>query len=319
MKMHMTFARFLILIAFLLGIVSSTVTAGSANKNSGTTAFPFLKLHSGARVQGMGGAATGLADDESALYYNPAGITGLEGMRFIASYQNYLVDLQSGFVGLTKKLNDVNAFGVQISYLNYGTFTRTDEDATVLGDFSGGSIVLGATFAHQMNYFVSVGGTVKGIYQKVDEYSATGFAVDLGGKYTANRNRYTIGAAIQNIGTQLSGLGTEKDPLPVTGRLGGSFAPRNLFTVFTSDIMIPYDRNPGVALGVEVKKLEPLFLRAGWNSYGIDMKADNSDDNLAGISFGAGVNFKQLQFSYSFSPSSDLGDTHRVSIVGGKL
>lgn len=318
MKTQMTYSRLLIL-TIVLSIIASASVMASANSNSGTTAFPFLKLHSGARVQGMGGAATGLADDESALYYNPAGITGLEGMRFIASYQNYLVDLQSGFVGVTKKLNDVNAIGFQISYLNYGTFTRTDEDATILGDFSGSSIVLGATFARQMNYYISVGGTVKGIYQKIDEYSATGVAIDLGGKYLANRGRYSVGAAIQNIGTQLSGLGTEKDPLPVTGRLGGSFTPRNLFTVITSDIMIPYDRNPGIAFGVEVQKLDPLFLRVGWNSYGLDMKADNSSDNLSGTSFGIGVNFKHFQFSYAFSPSSDLGDTHRVSLIGAKL
>lgn len=317
----MNFRKHLGLLTLTLVIFCSISTAfgASDNNQSGTTAFPFLKLHSGARVSGMGSAATGLADDESALYYNPAGLTSLEGLRFIAGYQNYVVDMQSGFVGVIKRLNEKNAVGFQLSYLNYGKFIRTDEDANILGEFSGGSMVLGATFAHNLNYFYSVGATVKGIYQKVDSYSATGIALDLGGKYTANRGRYTIGAMVQNVGTQLSSLGEETDPLPTALRVGGSLTPRDAFTIVSGDAFVSYDRKPGFALGAEVTKLDPLSLRAGWNSYGADMRAANSDDNLAGFSFGVGIKFRAFEFSYAFSPSGDLGDTHRITLTGGKL
>ena len=84
--------------------------------NAGTSAFPFLKINVGARPVAMGGAFTGVADDESSLYYNPAGIAVFEEKRFIAGYHNYFVDMQSGFLGYVHSLNERQTLAFYVSY-----------------------------------------------------------------------------------------------------------------------------------------------------------------------------------------------------------
>lgn len=308
-----------ICILSILSLIAITpnALAGDINANAGTSSFPFLKINIGARAVSMGGAFTGLADDEAALYYNPAGIASYEEKRFIFGYHNYFADMQSGFVGLIKPLSYTKTVGAYISYLNYGEFTQTDEFGTSTGTFGGGSLVAAFTFAMRQGYYLNFGGTVKLIYEKVQDFSATGAAVDLAAKYTADRDRYSFGLMIQNLGTQLSSLGEEKDKLPLTVRAGVAVHPRGLPLTLASDLILPTDNDLIFAFGGEYLELRPVVIRAGWNSFGSNYRTAASDDSWAGLSFGAGFDFKNKQISYSFSPSADLGDSHRITLTGG--
>ncbi len=55
-----------------LGLIPWRLSAYGA---AGAAAAPYLKLPMGARGTAMGEAFSGIADDVSALYYNPAGLT----------------------------------------------------------------------------------------------------------------------------------------------------------------------------------------------------------------------------------------------------
>jgi len=288
------------------------------NSSAGTSAFSFLKINVGGRAVGMGGAFTGLADDEAALYYNPAGLASFEESRFIAEYHNYFAGLQSGFAGYVHPLTEDRAFGIQVSYLNYGEFTQTDRTGNVEGTFGGGDFMLAGSFALRRNHEFMLGITAKFIYERIQDYSATGLAVDLGARYMTNRGRYGGGLLIQNLGTQLSSLGKgEKTGLPTTLRVGLSARPPGLNTVLATDLILPFDNDLEFAIGAEYYNFKPLFLRMGWNSFGSNFRTDYSDNGLAGLSFGVGVDYRSLQFSYAFTPAADLGDSHRITITGG--
>ncbi|MCX6835284.1 MAG: PorV/PorQ family protein [candidate division Zixibacteria bacterium] len=316
----LTFRRLMciLLTVLVVSITAGAVSAGSINSGAGTSAFSFLKINVGGRAVGMGGAFTGLADDEAALYYNPAGLVSFEEGRFIAEYHNYFVGLQSGFVGYVHPLSEDRAYGLQASYLNYGEFTQTDRAGNVEGTFGGGDLMLAGSFALRRSQEFMLGITAKFIYEKIQEYSATGLAVDLGARYTTNRGRYGGGLLIQNLGAQLSSLGEgSKASLPTTLRAGLSARPPGLNTVFATDLILPFDNDLEFALGAEYINFKPLFLRMGWNSFGSNFRTDYSDNGLAGLSFGVGVDYHSLQFSYAFTPAADLGDSHRVTITGG--
>ncbi|KAA3632453.1 MAG: hypothetical protein DWP97_10960 [Calditrichaeota bacterium] len=306
----------LILTLFLFtAFFAADVSAVSSNV--GTSSFPFLKINISARAVAMGGAFTGLADDESALYYNPAGIASFEQKRYILGYHNYFYDMQNGFVGIIKPAGNSNVYGLYIGYLNYGTFTETEENTgNVLGDFSGGDLVFAFSFAHKKSHQLSFGGTAKFIYEKIQDYSATGAAVDLGIKYISDRGKFGAGLTIQNLGAQLSALGEEKDKLPTAIRGGVSYKPKGLFMTLVSDVVLPFDNDPYIALGTDYHKFKPLFLRLGWNSFGSNYRTAESEDSWAGLSFGAGFEFRNMQLSYSFSPEADLGESHRITITG---
>lgn len=310
-----------ILIILTLVLASSNSFALNPNdihNDAGTSAFPFLKINIGARAVSMGGAFTGLANDESALYYNPAGISVFdENSHYILGYHNYFVDIQSGFMGIIKPFNNDITIGGYISYLNYGEFIEANQLGEQTGTFSGSDYLMAVSGSYKLNYYYSVGLTIKAIYEKIQVYSSHGIAFDLGIKYTGDRERFTAGLAIQNIGTQLSGFISEKYSLPLTVRGGISLRPRGLPLLLATDFIIPKDNNFNLAIGVEYVELDPVYLRMGWNSFGNNFKIEGSDAGLAGLSLGLGFNFNDnKQISYSFSPSVDLGDSHRITLTG---
>lgn len=305
-----------IFFALLVAAFSLQQTA-LANDKTGTTAFPFLRTGIGSRAVAMGGAYTGLANDEEALHYNPAGIVGLEGSHFILTYHNFVSEIQSGFVGYLSPLGEQHAYGISANYHTYGKFTETDIQGNVLGEFSGGNIVFNGSYARKMTALISAGATVKFIYEKVHDFSATGLAVDLGARYTSDRERYFAGLAIQNVGVQLSSMGSEKEGLPTVVRLGGAYRPRGVDLIGVLDLIKPVDNDFGVAFGMEYYKFQPLSLRLGWNSFGDNFRTSDSEDKLAGLGMGFGVRFAgKYQLSYGFAPAAELGDSHRVTLTG---
>src|SRR3989338_1408380 len=56
----------------------------------------FDDLGFGARATGMGDAVTGVADDISSLYYNPAGLSNLERPKMMASHSLFYTGLSEG-------------------------------------------------------------------------------------------------------------------------------------------------------------------------------------------------------------------------------
>ncbi len=294
-----------------------TALAKDIHSKAGTSAFPFLKINIGARAVAMGGAFTGLADDESSLYYNPAGIAGTKQNRWIAGYHNYFVDIQSGFVGFVIPLDEDNTLAAHFDYLGYGEFIRTDTNGTRLGTFGGSDLLMALTAARRISHNIKLGLTAKLIYQSLDEFSASGIALDLGAKYTDDRERFTGGVMIQNVGKQLSALGSEKYQLPLAVRAGISYRPRGLPLVMASDLIAPVDNDLVIAIGTEYDEFKPFYMRLGWNSFGANYRNADSEDNWAGIAMGVGFDYRHLHIAYSFTPAAELGDSHRITLTGG--
>jgi len=319
-NMRTTSLKTLLVLICLGGMIpATTVNAkdpGDIHDRAGTSAFPFLKINVGARAVAMGGAFTGLADDQSALYYNPAGMVSFEEKVYILGYHNYFTDMQSGFGGYITQWKENLFVGGYISYLNFGNFIGANSLGQETGDFSGGDLLVGSSIAYRLSHTYMVGGTLKLMYESIQEYSATGFAVDLGFKYSTNRERYNAGIAIQNLGKQLSALGTEKNRLPFTIRAGGSIRPKGMPLILVADVVKPIDNDMYLAVGGEYANFEPFYLRLGWNSFGTNFRAAESDDKWAGLALGVGFDIKKMQISYAFAPGAELGESHRITLTG---
>jgi hypothetical protein len=299
-------------------LLSSMVLADEGNSKVGTSVFNFLKIPIGARPIAMGGAFTGVADDETSLFYNPAGIASLQGRRYLVGYHNYVFDMQSGFLGYIHPLGKKQRLSLFIDYLNYGEFIRTDDDGIEDGTFSGSDILFAVSYARSIREDLQVGGTVKLIYEKIDSYSATGAAVDIGIRHTRDQGRTAMGLMIQNLGTQISSFfeGGEKESLPLLIRAGASQRLKGLPFLVAADIIYPTDNDIYFALGAEYLDAQPLFIRLGWSSFGSNYKTGSSSDDFAGFSGGFGFNFKRMQLSYTLTPQAELGTSHRLTLTG---
>ncbi len=312
--------------------LSTSLFAGKSKV--GTTAYPFLKIGIGAKSQSMGGAFVGLADDESAVYYNPAGIIGFQQKAISGSYMNYIADIQSGnLIAILPKpapeevdvegLSDApvfhdsrSAFAFSVIYLDYGKMDEANIAGDIIGDFGGSDMAIGATYARKLTPQLAAGGTAKFIYQKIDEYSSTGLAMDAGLLYRLRDARTNFGLSASNLGVQLSGLSPEhKDPLPIIIRAGISHRTMELPLTVSVEGVYPTDNDVYGSLGLEIHPNIPLALRVGYSTFGQNYKTDGDKDNTAGFSFGAGFKLAKLVVDYAFLPYADLGSLHRVGFA----
>ncbi len=326
-----------ILSVVLVLLMSASLFAGKSKV--GTTAYPFLKIGFGAKSAAMGGAFVGLADDESAVYYNPAGIVGFQHNAVSASYMNYIAGIQSGNLvcvlprgkavdpgGSDPASGDAEetptfhdspaALAFSITYLNYGTINGFDDLGIANGNFGGSDMALAGTYARKLSPQLAGGGTVKFIYQKIDQYSSTGLAIDAGLLYRIKDGRTNIGLSASNLGVQLSSLSKEhKDPLPVLIRAGISHRVNELPLTVSLEGVLPADNDLYGSIGVEIHPKIPVSLRLGYSTFGQNYKTGGSKDNTAGFSFGAGFNLPKVAIDYAYLPYADLGSLHRVGLA----
>jgi len=201
----------------------------------------FLNIGVGGRALGMGGAFTGLADDGTAAYWNPAGLGQLDrkelnlmyspgvvpdavaigpqlGMDYhFLSYVHPLGNMRIGLSMVYMKIagiedtrdlefNDADGNGVrdegEMIYYDTNRITEST-DIEYAGIFS---------FCYNFGPNLSIGGNVKQIAQSVFEYSSTGMGFDVGLHYRMNpRNQYTgEGGSGLSVGINVRDvLGTE--------------------------------------------------------------------------------------------------------------
>jgi len=311
-----------LLLAVVLLVGAGPSSARDINDKAGTTGFSFLKIGVGAKAIAMGGAFTALADDPSAIYYNPGATINLENKQFLAGYHNYVLDIQSGFLAATIPFQEKYKLGFFIDYMNYGDFTRTDQYGVVSGDFSGGDFLAGANFSTRIFPELSAGLNVKLVIEYADGYSAEALAADIGFMYKFRDSLTTVGLSAYNLGFVLSGFsdgsfGEHTDDLPMGLRAGVSHSLRELPVIVALDGVLPNDNNPYLNVGLEMYRLKPLYIRAGYSTFGENYKTEANSGALAGFGFGFGLDYKTYQISYAFSPYLDLGSSHRVTVIGG--
>lgn len=155
----------------------------------------FLALGAGARALGLGSAYVAVADDATAGYWNPAGLSTLE------SRQAHLMHAER-FAGLVN--HDYLALawpgrlfrGTALSLMRIGVddipFTRLQDPGRPLGPDNRPVVVSLATSADYVLYLsaghclgqqFAAGASLKAIYRTVGSFRAYGFGLDLGLRY----------------------------------------------------------------------------------------------------------------------------------------
>src|SRR5690348_11799385 len=85
-------------VADAFGQLSSSSSSGTFTK-AGSDGGLVLKMPVGARAAAMGGAFSGLADDITAIYWNPAGIASLKDADVDFEYAQSFGDVTYDFIG----------------------------------------------------------------------------------------------------------------------------------------------------------------------------------------------------------------------------
>lgn len=315
----------------LLLASSSTAVAGSA----GTSAATFLQLGFGARPIGFAEAFVPVANDASALYYNPAGLAypgvsdakSSEGAYEILASQAVLTQgvsmTQAGFVK--------RPFGVSLTHLSLGGIEqRTTETLAPEATVGASGTALGVSYARMIGV-VGVGVTGKYIRETIANYSASAYALDLGALHRFENRPISLGLNIANMGTQIRYI-DQSYPLPMIVRFGAAYG---LTRDFPHAVVLQFDkpREEGLSarLGFEYRGFGPIALRAGYRTYSGQQRAAALGKSLGstasgladfyGMSLGAGLRTPYGDLDYAMVPSGELGTAHRMSYkfnFGGK-
>ncbi len=201
------------LIAVVIFSEFEIVTAQSFVSNvskKGTSAAPFLSISQGARASGMGSAFVAVADDQSSIYWNPAGLAKLSGTGFLVEHTRWIADIDYNFFAASYSLGDLGTVG--ISFLNSTTGdmkVTTIEEPEGTGEvFSVSDAMFSVAYAINLTDNFSIGLNPKFVMQKIWRMSAMAVAVDLGVQYVTPFDGIVLAMSISNFGTKMKLDGT---------------------------------------------------------------------------------------------------------------
>ena len=273
-----------------------------------------LKIGIGARAIGMGESFVALADDADAIYWNPGGLGQIKKKEISMMYNQWFEGIKQGYVGYVHPLGNIGTFGGAVSYLIVGDMDRTEidsdgDDVSTSQTFGASDMFVTLSYGRKIK-MLDVGVSLKYITEKIEDESATAFAVDLGFLYATPVPKLNVGLSVQNLGTKIKFI-SESDLLPLNFKLGASYKMLEKDALALAlDVNIPNEGNVNVHAGAEYLLFDMIALRAGYKTTTIEGLGA-----LSGLSAGCGFAFKGYGIDYAWVPYGDLGSTHRVSLA----
>ena len=145
----------------------------------GTTGAQFLELPVGARAIAMGTAQGAVAQDSTALYYNPAGLAGAKGGDINLMHAVYFQDISYQYGAVAQRMGDGGTIAAGLQYLSPGSIGEIDNTGTLSGtSFQPHDMAATLGYGQSLG-FIDYGLGVKYISSKIYD-SAWTYAGDFG-------------------------------------------------------------------------------------------------------------------------------------------
>jgi type II secretory pathway pseudopilin PulG len=160
----------IIIVGILLGILLFTSGNAQENQKLAQTSFKFLSVSSDARAAAMAEAMTSLQTGSSALFYNPAGMSGMDNFIDVTASNNQWIDDIKHYtvsMAINPAKGNYGVLGFSLQYVDYGSFigtvVRTDLEKGYqdVGIFKLYALALGVGYAKQLTDQFSVGGQIR--------------------------------------------------------------------------------------------------------------------------------------------------------------
>lgn len=321
---------------FTFQAAQAQVLPSFGGSRAGTTGMQFLKIGVDARSAGLSGNYIAVVNDISALYWNPAGITGLDSQRthFQFGHTLYWADIGISYGGLAYRLAGGGVLGLSIMSLNSGDMDVTTEFQPFgTGEtFSVNSSLIGLTYAKSLTDQFSFGLTGKWARESLAGIVTNNAIFDFGITYDVGLMNSRFAVSVANFGVNVQPNGEinvlkftgsetvsefEDVSVPAIFRIGFAFDPlvTELHRITAiAQLNHPTDNKETFGIGAEYNYKNIFFGRMGYE-FGVD--------ELALPAFGIGLqaprNFGYMRFDYGFNNKTRLGSVHRFTISVGLL
>ena len=295
---------------------------------NGTQAGAFLMIANGARPTAMGEAFTAVADDLSAVSWNPAGLGSLPSLQAMVSYAAWFADTGFSTVSIGGPVFPGHVLAGTFYSFHVPRIANVPAEIEAPVDLS--DYAVGLSYAWAMTDRLAIGAGARllstAIQQKDSpDLNASGALLDLGFLYRNDDPPVSGGIVLQNMGPHIKFRDAEA-PTPFWARLGfgwrayrdewlnltGAFdasfpvetryhlqVPDGGITeIYKASIKGPSQNRFNIGFGAECWIADVLALRGG---YTIRMGSDISSPSAgAGLRFPMSPFVYNLDYSYSF-------------------
>lgn len=289
-----------------MNLIATALTLLVIGGDPGSAVFPLLKIGQGVRASAMGESFTGLADDASAVYWNPGGLGLVSGTRFALSHQEWFEGIRDEIGHASLPLGP-GALGLGLVYTGEPNVRYWNREQQRFEDVNvwGGMFSLG--YGLRLADRFGVGATFTGLYQDLKLETGRGGMVALG--FTGRPTDWlSFGLSGRHMGTM--SYGGESQKIPTEVALGAALNTGML--KITVDGAYPTQDNPlNIRAGAEFSPIRALALRVGYRSGPVNIRELGY---FSGLTAGLGVTLGNFGLDYAFVPYGELGYTHRVGL-----
>jgi len=296
--------------------------AGQDGDGQDGTTSPFTEFGFGARAMGLGNAFTALADDPTAVYWNPAGLDYIYQQSITFFHASLYLGTNFDFLGYAYPTLDIGTFALGIARLGVDDIIERSTSIAQEGTFSFETYRAYLSYGLRLPWDLATGASLKVersafSYTQTygEEASAVGVGMDIGFMYRPTFSTepllrdWSVGLNFHNLFSPQLKHGDEPDALPIDIRFG---LLRSVYVGKAGSVLsIIFDINKAAendlnfAFGSEFSFQKMGKARLGYNQ-------------ATGLQFGVGVEYSMFQIDYAYgNPSTDglLDPVHRFSLT----
>lgn len=275
----------------------------------------FAEYGVGTSSAGMGGAFVSIADNPSAVFWNPSGLDYIDQMNFNLSYSTLTFASHYVFTGFVYPTLNLGTLGFGMARIGVNDIDLRNTFGAHQGMTTYSNNEFYISYGKRLPFNLAFGLTNKIEYQTAGEINnslnTSGFGIDAGLMWRNRIDRsilagWSVGFTFLNVVEPKLKLGEGTDVVGGEYRLGISkLHPLGMSNAI--QIAVDYHKN---------KYMEPQL------HFGARLKYQNFSSLMVGLSdnspnFGASLDYKNYSLYYTFgSPNSDAAvftATHRIS------
>ncbi len=221
-----------LLVSRILIIILISIMTVYGQDGQGGTESNLAILGYGARAMGLGKAYTALADDPTAVYWNPAGLEFLDQKSLTLFHTSLWEGTTYDFLGYAHPTLNLGTFGFGIARIGVGDIPQTNIHGLEIGQFSNEEYQVYFSYAKKLPLNITPGISVRmvrrswGNLQNEDDLEDTGFAADIGVLFRPEwlgspwLQDWSFGLKVNNLLSPQLKEGIEVDDFPMTIKLG---------------------------------------------------------------------------------------------------
>jgi hypothetical protein len=269
----------------------------------------FVGLPVSVRAMGMGGTFVAIADDYGACHFNPAGLVQIRQRQLGTMHADLysLGLLHHYFLSFVEPTTGMGAGGISWSRLSADLEPEKWNYDLIF--YSYGQFLSPSKLSPK-EVFSSWGVNIKYLKQTTTWEEGSGYGLDAA--FFIRRRKFSWGAKVENLISQVKWGTQRKESIPLTVKLGTAYRfSRGLLALDIDASREDFPR--GIRLGSEWWMMKALGIRLG----AVKIFQKFADFRItAGLGFHIPIGKKvgRIEFNYAFSYNRDLPNTHRFSL-----